>query len=259
MIFNTILSRDPEPVASSSKKRLWALLGILVAALAATSVAIAEPAQIREKRAEAEQVLAQVQQIDADLELAVEAYNGATVRLDAIREDIRVNQRHLSIARSAQAAAQKNLSSRIVALYKSGDEDLIQVMLGSSSLGDLLDRIDSAKRISSLDVDMVKAVHDARAEIQVRARKLNKAHAEQQKVVAEREAQRQAIESKLTEREALLDSIKDQIGQLEAEEQARQVRLRKEAEQRLEAARREASSAGSRVHRDRHTRRRGLG
>ncbi len=232
-------------MASSSKKRLWALVGILVAALAAASVAIAEPAQIREKRAEAEQVLAQIQQIDADLELAVEAYNGATVRLDEIREDIRVNQRHLSIARSAQAAAQKNLSSRIVALYMTGDEDLIQVMLGSSSLGDLLDRIDSAKRISSLDVEMVKAVRDARTEIQVRAKKLSKAQAEQQKLVAEREAQRQSIESKLAERQGLLSSIKDQIGQLQAEERARQEQLRREAEQRLEAARQAAAAEGS--------------
>ena len=229
----------------SSKKRLSALVFVLaVAALAATTVALGEPAQITEKKAEAEQVLAQIQQIDADLGLAVEAYNGATLRLEAIEEDIAVNQRHLAIARRAYRVSQKNLADRIVALYTSGgDDSVLEIVLGSASLDDLLDRVDSVQRISAQDVAIIKSVSGARDEIRARAKKLAAARAEQRKIVGERAARRREIEGKLNERQRLYESVKDQIVQLEAEERERQRRLKAEAQRRLEEAQRAAAAA----------------
>ena len=244
-IHNFVWSRGTESVRSTKTRLAAFALALAVAALAGTTVAIAEPAQITAKKAEAQQVLDQIQQIDSELERAVEAYNGATVRLDAIDEDIRVNERHLAIARQAYKAAQKNLADRIVALYTTGNQDVIEVILGSASLDDLLDRVDTVKRVSSQDVKIVRAVRDARAEIKVRSKKLAKARAEQRKVVSDRAARRQAIEAKLAERERLYSSIKDQITQLEAEERERQRRLREEAQRRLEEARREAAAAAA--------------
>jgi cell wall-associated NlpC family hydrolase len=231
-------------VIRSSKKRLLALaLALSAAAAAVVTTAIATPAEIREKQAEAEAVLAQIQQIDAELGLAIEKYNGASVRLDEIEEDISVNQRHLEIARKAYRVAQKNLADRLVALYTSNEEDVLEVMLGAASLDDLLDRIDSVRRISSQDVQILEEVKQARSEIKRRAAKLANARAEQRKVVAVRAAQKDAIEAKLAERQQLLGSIKDEIAQLEAEERERQRRLREEAQRRLEEQQRLQAAA----------------
>ena len=230
------------------KKRLGvAVVTLAAAALAATTIAVAEPAQITEKRAEAEAVLAQIQQIDADLGLAIEAYNSATLRLDGIEEDIALNQRHLAIAKRSYRAAQENLADRVVALYTAGEQDVLEVLLGSASLDDMLDRVDSIRRISALDVNIVKAVKDARTEIKARARKLTKIRAEQRRVVGKREEQRTAIEGKLAEREVLYSSIEDQIGELVAEEEARQRRLAEEARQRRQAERQAAAAEAAAV------------
>jgi peptidoglycan hydrolase CwlO-like protein len=206
------------------------------------ATAIAEPAEIRAKKAEAEQVLAQIQEIDAELGLAVEAFNAATLRLEGTEEEIRVNQRHLAIARRAYRVAQKNLADRVVALYTSGEEDVLEVLLGAASLDDLIDRLDTVKRVSREDVRIVADVEQAREEIRRRAQKLAKARGQQRKLVAEREARREAIEGKLAERERLYESIKDQIAHLEAEERERQRRLREEARRRLEEQRIAASA-----------------
>jgi cell wall-associated NlpC family hydrolase len=223
-------------VIRSSKKRLLALaLALAGAAAAVVTTAVATPDEIRAKKAEADAVLAQIQEIDAELGVAIEAYNGATVRLQGIEEDIRVNQRHLEIARKAFRVAQKNLAERVVTLYTSNEEDVLEVMLGAASLDDLLDRLDSVRRVSSQDLAIIADVKNARAEMKRRAQKLAKARAEQRKVVGERAARKEAIEAKLAERQSLLSSIKDQIVQLEAEERERQRRLREEAERRLEA------------------------
>jgi peptidoglycan DL-endopeptidase CwlO len=233
-------------VIRNSKKRLpVVLIALALAALAAAGVARATPAEIQQKKAEAEQVLAQIEEIDAELGLAIEAYNSATLRLDEIEEDIRVNQRHLAIARRAYKTAQGNLANRIVALYVEGEQDVLEVLLGSANLDDLLDRVDSVQRISAQDVAIIEAVRDSRAQIRTLAKKLAKARAEQRNVVASRAAQRESIEDKLAERQQLYESIKDQIVQLEAEERERQRRLAEEAERRREAERAAAAAAES--------------
>ena len=229
-----------------SPKRFAALVAALAVAAVATATAIAEPAHITAKKAEAQEVLAQIQQIDAELGLAIEEYNAATLELDGIEGDIATNQRHLEIARSAYRVAQQNLADRVVALYTAGGEEgTLEVILGAANLDDLLDRIDTVRRISAQDVEVIEAARDARGEIRDRARKLSDMRAKQQKVVRKRDEHRDTIEAKLGERERLYESIKDQIVQLEAEERERQRQLAEEARQRREAEREAAAAAAA--------------
>ncbi len=206
-----------------------ALLSALVFGLAVTAAGSAEPAQIGSKRAEAQQVLAQIQAMDAQMEKAVEAYNAANVRLDQIKHDLEVNQARLQTAKKNLVKARAQVSARLVALYTSDEPDTLSIIFGSSSLGDLIERIDSANRIADEDARIAAEVKQYRNEVQTRQQALVKAQADQEKVVAERAAQRASIQSQLAERQALYSSIKDQIAQLEAAERARQARLAAQA------------------------------
>ena len=205
------------------------LLSALVFGLAVTAAGSAEPAQIGSKRAEAQQVLAQIQAMDAQVEKAVEAYNAANVRLDQIKHDLEVNQARLQTAKKNLVKARAQVSARLVALYTSDEPDTLSVIFGASSLGDLIERIDSANRIADEDARIAAEVKQYRNEVQTRQQALVKAQADQEKVVAERAAQRASVQSQLAERQALYSSIKDQIAQLEAAERARQARLAAQA------------------------------
>ena len=48
---------------------------------------------------------------------------------------------------------------------------MLEVILGSANLDDLLDRVDSVRRISNQDVHIIEAVRDARAEVERRGRR----------------------------------------------------------------------------------------
>jgi len=231
-------------VGGNTKKRWLAVaLAVLVAALVAAGTAVAEPAQIRAARADAEAVLAQIAELDVAVEQAVEAWNAANLRLDEIQADIEQNQRHLAIAKRAYRIAQKHLQERLVALYVNGEHSTLEVILGATSLDDLLNRLDSAERISDEDLRIVQEVKKQRAEIRLRERKLERAHAEQRDVVAQRAEQRASIEGQLAERQELYSSIKDQIAQLQAEERERQRRIQEELRQRQEDQQRIAAAA----------------
>ena len=229
-------------------RRLAVLVATLsVAALAATA-AFAEPVstpEIEAERERAQGVLAEIAAIDAELELAVDAYNGATYELSRIEAEIEENQRHLKIAKRAYRIAQENLEERIVTLYENGEQDVLEVILGATSLDDLLDRVDSVKRISSQDVEIIQGVTRAKADIREREKKLERARKRQGEVVADRAAARDAIESQLAEREDLYASIEDQIAELEAEERERQRRAAEEARRREEEQRALAAAAAA--------------
>jgi peptidoglycan DL-endopeptidase CwlO len=211
-----------------------------VFALAAVP-ALAEPT-IASKQAEAQSVLGEIQQLDSSLERAVEAYNLANVKLDGIKNDLAKNTRNLAVARRSLKNAQRQLSSRLVDLYTSeGQDSGLAVLLGSTSLDDLLSRMDAADRVSNQDTVVLRQVVHFRTEVQRRQRALQKAHAEQKQVVAERAAARQSIESQLGQRRALLSSIRGEIAQLQEQERQRQAALQRQLEQRL-AAQREAAS-----------------
>jgi peptidoglycan DL-endopeptidase CwlO len=205
----------------------------LILLAASLFTASARPSPVTAKEAEAEQVLAQIQSIDASLEKAVEAYNAANIKLDAIKAEQAINERRLQIARSNFQRAQTVLQQRLVALYTSQDESALEILLGASSLDDLLDRVDTVNRVSDQDARIIGEVRTFREEIKRREAELERARAEQERVVADRAAQRASIERQLAERRELLSSIRSEIERLKRQEAAQQRRLEAEARDRL--------------------------
>ena len=190
-------------------------------------------------------MLAQVRSIDADLEKVVDAYNAAQMRLDAIREDQRENRRLLRIARANFAASQALLEQRLLALYRSDDATVAEILLGAQSLDDLLARVETVDRVSEQDARVVREVRAFRTEVRHREAKLAKARTEQEQVVAERAERRRVIEAQLAERRRLLASIKSEIAKLQAAEAERQRRLEEQARKRLAQAQSAQQSSGS--------------
>jgi cell wall-associated NlpC family hydrolase len=81
-----------------------------------------------------------------------------------------------------------------------------------------------------------------RQQVQKRQVELKHAHAAQVQVVSERAAAKASIESQLGQRRALLNSIRGQIAQLQAQERARQEELKRELAARLAAERQAAGT-----------------
>jgi len=207
---------------------------VVASALAAVS-ASADPT-VASKRAEAQSVLGQIQQLDSSLERAVEAYNLANVKLTRIKHDLSSNAGALVVAKKSLKRAQRQLSSRLVDLYTSeGQDSGLAVLLGSSSLDDMLSRMDAVDRVSQQDSLVLRQVAHFRREVQQRQRRLQYAHSEQVQVVSERDAARSSIQSQLGQRQALLGSIRGEIEHLQAQERARQAELKRQLAAQLSA------------------------
>jgi cell wall-associated NlpC family hydrolase len=209
-------------------------------ALASVKTAAADP-NVDAKRAQAQDVLDQIQEIDGQLAYAVEAYDLANVKLDGINADLKANARHLTIARSSLRNAQTQLSARLVSLYVNGGQgNALEVLLGAESLDDLLNRMDAVDRVSDQDARVLREVKSFRTEVKRRKVRLDRARTAQAQVVAQKADQRRSIEGQLAERQRLLSSIKSEIASLQAAERLRQQRLLAQAQARFAAASQES-------------------
>jgi peptidoglycan DL-endopeptidase CwlO len=207
-----------------------------LAALAVAGGATAEPASVSSKQAQAESVMAQIQALDGSLEHAVDAYNLANERLDAIRGDLKENRVNLRIAAENLGTAQKVLAARMVAIYTTDQRDsTLDVLVGSRSLEDLLDGLETVSRVSEQDSAVLTDVTRFRADMRRARARLRHARDRQAELVAERAAHKASIESKLSERQQMLSSIKSEIATIRAAEQRRQAELERQARARLNA------------------------
>ncbi len=224
-------------LAASGRKRQAQAFFLSIAALCAAASANATPGTVASKQAQAQQVLAQIQQIDNSLGPAVEAYNLANVRLQKIESDQRENRLQLKLTRANLKVAQDSLAARLVSAYTSTqDNSTLSVLLGASSLDDLLNRIEAVNSTSRQDASIVQQVTSFKAAIQRHRAELRTAHSEQQTIVAQKAAQKQRIASQLASRRQLLSSIKGEIARMRSAEQAQQRQLAATARARLSGA-----------------------
>jgi hypothetical protein len=164
-------------LAVCGRKRQAQAFFLSIAALCAAASANAAPATVGTKQAQAEQVLAQIQKIDDSLGAAVESYNLANVQLKKIESDQRENRLQLKLTRANLKVAQDSLAARLVTAYTSTqDNTTLSVLLGATSLDDLLNRIEAVDSTSQQDASIVQQVTSFKASIQRHRVALRTAH-----------------------------------------------------------------------------------
>jgi cell wall-associated NlpC family hydrolase len=122
----------------------------------------------------------------------------------------------------------------LIALYESNDEPTsVSILFGSSTVTDLIGRLDAAQTIAAADHRLAVQTTAARNHYAATERR-TRATAERRAVaVAQLASQRRQIGSMLAERRQLLSSIQSEVATLKAEEAHRQAVLAAEARARL--------------------------
>jgi cell wall-associated NlpC family hydrolase len=212
-----------------------ALVGVLVALLGA--VAAGANPSIQEKRAQAQAILEQVQQLDGQVGDAAERWNGANYKLGQISDELSSARVDLVRAKHGVKTSQARIGARLRELYIDGEPaGPVEVLLGAKSLQEIVDVLDATNRVTSQDARIARELKTYRKQVAQHKEQLIRARAQQAEVVQQRAAERTAIEAKLAERKQLLSSVQAEVQQLVAQEQARQAELRRQAEQQQAAA-----------------------
>ena len=223
-------------------------LAALAAAVAATMAGARSTPQIRAAQAHERAVMAQVNAIGRDLQLAEDQWANAQHRLALVNANLRQNEYRLHVAKGNLRAAQQRLQARLYSLYVNGAPSTIDVIAGAHSLSQLIDRAESAQVLSNQDAALGQQALSFEHSVQARERQLHQLKLQREQTVREAAARKQQRASELAQQKRLLASIHSSISQLQAQEAARERAAAAAARARLQAeiaARKKAEQAAA--------------
>jgi peptidoglycan hydrolase CwlO-like protein len=215
------------------------LLFILVLVFAGAQAVQAEPSAITQAKSQAAALEAQLKELNGQDQLLVEKYESAIAQLTQTRADAAENADLLTQAQQDQESAESALSDRLTQIYKQGRSSELDILLSSSSLSELVDRVRLLERIGKQDAGLLEQVTTYRAQVTDRQVKLAALLEKQQTAADQVQAASEAVTQKLAQNKQSLTGKQALIAQLEQEwqaQQAEQARLQKEAQAKLEAA-----------------------
>jgi cell wall-associated NlpC family hydrolase len=211
------------------------VLMAVLATLAGAGTAGAD--QISAKKAEARQAETQLNDLYAREDRAVEAYDRAHAKLDAVKHALRTNRIQLLAAKRNLAQARAQLAQLVVSAYKGGDPDAAMYVLAAQSFTDLVDRVDVLNRTSHDESAILHRVTVAEREVATRQALLRKQRVQARRLVKQAAAAKREAAALISSQQAKISQLHAQINQLIGE---RKARLAREA-----AARRAAAAAAA--------------
>jgi cell wall-associated NlpC family hydrolase len=234
---------SPPPQRHRRRLRPVVAAVLLTAVLALLSgAATAGADQIADKRAEARQAEAQLNDLYAQQDKAVEAFDAAHAKLAKVNGEIRSNHALLVAAKHNLAEARAQLASIVISAYKGDDQNAAMYVLAAQSFTDLVDRVDVLNRTSHDESSILHRVTVAEHQVAHRQVLLRQERKQARKLVRQAAAARRRAAALISSQQAKISQLKAQINQLVGE---RKARLAREARERAAAARAAAAAAAA--------------
>lgn len=204
--------------------RLPAVACALAVLIVVAGAAAAAPS-ISGTRAEIEDLGRQVATLDVRVGTAVAEHNAAIDSLEEAESALAETARRMRATRRDLVTADRLLSERLVAVYVSDDPSLLEVLLTTGSVADVLAAGAALDRVARRDAAVVDALRVRRARLGTLRQKWSDARRARQDRVAAAAARRTEVAAALAERERLLAGARAELRRLVKAEKERRRRL----------------------------------
>ena len=200
------------------RRRLIPALSLILAALLLCALApqLAAGATIAQKKAQAQRIASEVSALNTKLEVAVEAYDGATWKLNVVQGKIHTNQQQLVVARYNLLLAHQQLTQNVVSMYKQDKADVLDVLLSTHTFDDLVTEVDAMRQVGQSDSETVSTIATLKKQIGQHRVALLAEGKQATALVAQRASTRSQISSDLQTRQTMLRGVQKQIAQMQA-------------------------------------------
>jgi len=184
---------------------------VILAVVAAVSSPPAHAGKISAAKAQASAAESRLNDLYAQSDAAVEAYNKAVAQLHAVHLAIKRNTVQLNRAKADLAAARARLSEFVVSSYKGSGPSLGYYVLSATSFTDLVNRVDFVNRMSDTETEILGQVRRAEREVAARQAVLKRQRAQAAKLVAKRTAERRRVEALVSQQQGLVSSLNSKV------------------------------------------------
>ena len=224
---------------------IFVIAAVGVALVAALPVSAAPKSDVASKRAQAVAARAQLAELGAQLEPAIERYNKAVAELKQVDADIAFNQKQIVVTESNLKVSQTELSSKLQQSYRVGEADLIASVLGQQTLSEILAVSELFDRSQNQAADLIDGLQTDKRSLARQRQALEVAEDRAATLKQQRAQEKQAINAGIAQSKSLVAGLEDEIAALIQEEAARQERLRQAAMAALAAQQEATNAAGN--------------
>ncbi|MBI4744898.1 MAG: C40 family peptidase [Actinobacteria bacterium] len=165
------------------------------------------PEEISQKQAEIEKIVVDINNLDRELEIAIETYNAVRIELEKTEQNINYAQIKIEQAQAEFESRKSIFDERLKNIYKNGSVNILEVILNTKSFSDFLLRMYFLAMISQQDSDLLLDLQTSKKEIEKNKSELEVTKAQQIIIQQELLARKSLIEAKLGERTQFLQSI----------------------------------------------------
>lgn len=189
---------------------------VLVASCAICTPALATPSQ-------ADVSAAQTQLDSLGSELSSLQDQLATITSDAEQTDYDINEADAKIAETQTQldAARKTLGDRVATSYKSGGTGILDIILGSDNISDLISRIYYVDKVNEQDAANIATVQQLQTQLSDQKTALEQKKAEQQADLDDMQAKVDDYQAKVADAQSYYESLDAEVqAQVQAEQNA---------------------------------------
>ena len=208
---------------------LAASISVTGVGLALPTVALADESSA-ELQAKLDSAKATLDDLYGQAEEASEKLNDTKYKLEQTNKSIEQTKKDIKAKEAELKQAQATLSDRVSANYKSGGVSLLELVLQSSSFEELANNIYYAQKVSASDEKAIDTVRTVQAELDKKQTSLEKDKKEQEKLVADQQAQADELNAKAQAAQTYVDGLDSKVqAKLKEEQEAARKKAEEEA------------------------------
>ena len=194
----------------------------LAAALAATSCPL--PARATETSAELQErvnaAYAKLMDYTKEVELAGNQLGQVKQDLETVQGEIESTKEEVTQKEAELKTAQEELSGRLSSSYKTGDANLLSVILGSADFSELFSNIFYANKVADRTREAIDNVKAAKSELEQKQSELSEQESEQKQLVSDQEKRTAEVQAKASQQQSYYDGLDSQLQEQLADEAA---------------------------------------
>ena len=154
-----------------------------------------------------------------DAELAVATNNLEDLENQKVQKEAEIKQteEELVVAKEVEAEQLASMQVRIQFMYENGNESYLDMIFNSKSIAELLNKAEYVSQIMAYDRQMLEEYQETRATIEEKEERLIREHQELEVLVAQAEAEKEAIELLISSKAKQLAQYESDIEASEAE------------------------------------------
>lgn len=180
--------------------------------------------ELAAKQARLEELKTQLDTLDRELAIAAEAYNAAVEELGATKQRVSATEIDLANAESAYADQTDLLEQRARDIYRNGELDPLDLVLGSKSVSDFLARLKFLNAMGESDAEIAAALRAQRDQVRTTAADLAVAEQKAEELEFTLQARQIEVMLRIQERQEMLASAEaDLLEMLDDEASRRQI------------------------------------